>query len=215
MRTIGAALVVIGALCACSPGDTRKVEPAAAEAAKPSQAALETFGANCAWGEVKGAALSMWSYACGPDFGSVRLVADDALPGFALESAGVDGQPERRTVVRIFDKPAEAGIDAILPTVRAASPGLATSSCVLEPAPGRDGLYLLAPTGPIRAAYDAENFSDTVPAMPCGDLGVGPAGDRVFKVMEGHPDKVAYIDYGSEIQIFDAATLKVAAGDGH
>jgi hypothetical protein len=39
-------------------------------------------------------------------------------------------------------------------------------------------------------------------------MGVGFVGDRVFQVMADDPTKVVYIDYGSEIQIFDTATLK-------
>jgi hypothetical protein len=37
-------------------------------------------------------------------------------------------------------------------------------------------------------------------------MGPSEAGDRVFEIIA--PDKVAYIDFGSEIQIFDASTLK-------
>lgn len=210
MRILIVAAMAAGALAACSPGDTRKVAPEpAAVAPTPSDSAIQTF-AGCTWGEVKGAAWSMWSFACGPQFGDIRLVADDALPGFVIEGAT---PAERRVVVQIFDKPADAGLDAILPTVRALSPGLGTSTCVFEPLTdaGKEGLFAFAPTGVLKQQYDAENFSDTVPAMPCGPLGVGPAGERVFKVVDGHPGKVAYIDYGSEIQIFDAGTLKAVA----
>ena len=45
--------------------------------------------------------------------------------------------------------------------------------------------------------------------LPCGDMGVGFVGDRYFQVMPGHPDRVVYVDRGSEIQIFDPATLRV------
>ncbi|MDX2233114.1 MAG: hypothetical protein NW200_01330 [Hyphomonadaceae bacterium] len=212
MRAILTMLLAAGALGACSPGDTGKRDPAAVAAPEPSQAARETF-VNCTWGEVKGAAWSLWSYACGPAQGGERLVASDAEPAFYVEGATPES---RRLAVRLFDKPADAGIEAILPAVQALSPESPGAACALEPDPaGRAGLYVFGPTGPVGDAWDADLLSDTVPGMPCGPLGVGPAGDRVFKVVEGHADTVAYVDYGSEIQIFDAATLKAVTADGH
>jgi len=209
-----AMIVAVGifALAACSPGDTKKVEPQA-EAPVPAAVALETF-TGCTWGEVKGAALSIWSFACGPDKGNFRLVADDALPGFAIEGPGEGGAMARRTVVQIFAKPAEAGIEAILPAVHAASPETPGAACTLQPAEsGVPGFYAFGPTGKLGEAWRADQFSDTLPATPCGPMGVGPAGERLFSVMDGHPDKVVYADYGSEIQIFDVGTLK--ATDAH
>jgi hypothetical protein len=41
-------------------------------------------------------------------------------------------------------------------------------------------------------------------------MGPSEAGDRVFQQVEGAPDKVAYVNLGSEIQIFDVATLRAA-----
>lgn len=211
MRFMGVVAVLAGALAACSPGETGKYDPHAASAPTPPPAAAETFGANCTWGEVKGAQLTIWSYACGPESSGIHLEADDTLPGFRL----VGNFPERPAVIRVFDKPAGAPVDAILPAVRELSPGPATAACAFAPATGVDhegkAHVVLTPTSADRVAYDAAAASDTVPENPCGDLGIGPAGDRYF--VELAPDKVAFIDAGSEIQIFDVATLKVVPAD--
>jgi hypothetical protein len=207
MRVLGVTALLCGMLAACSPGDTGKFDPHAAAAPTPGATAQATFAGQCAWGEVKGATLSIWSYACGPESGHIHLVADDALPGF--RRAG--DAPESTVAIRIFAKPADAPIEAILPAVQAASPGPSTAACAFAPAPGVDhegrADFQFAPTGADKAAYDAAAAGGEVPAMPCGELGVGPAGDRIFRAIA--PDKVAYIDFGSEIQIFDATTLKV------
>lgn len=39
-------------------------------------------------------------------------------------------------------------------------------------------------------------------------MGVAFDGDRAFEVMADDPTKVSYIDYGSEIQPFDAKSLR-------
>jgi hypothetical protein len=169
----------------------------------------ETF-TNCTWGEVKGATASIWSYACGADAGNVRLAADDALPGFVIESTD-PAAPGRRTAIQIFAKPQDAPIEAVLDAVRAASPGPQTATCGFMPAPGVDHegkpRFIFSPVGEARAAYERAITGDTIPEPPCGAMGPSEAGDRLFEVIA--PDKVAYIDFGSEIQIFDASTLKV------
>jgi hypothetical protein len=203
--------VLAGALAACGPGDTRKLDPAAAHAPQPSPAAAATFAQHCTWGEVRGAQYAVWSYACDANASGVRLVADDALPGFRIAGDFA----ERPVAIRVFDKPAGAPLAAILPAVRAASPAPGTGACEFTPATGADhegrNHWVLAPVGAARAAYDAAAAGDSVPPNPCGDLGIGPTGDRYFT--EIAPDKVAYVDAGSEIQIFDATTLR-ALGDG-
>ncbi len=203
------------ALAACSPGDTRKIEPPTHAAAEPNAAMKETF-ANCTWGEVEGAGLSIWSYACGPGFGDVRLVADETLPGFALESTGAEGV-QRRPVVRVFKKAADAPLDAVLPAVRAASPGPATATCAFAPSASFDAIghtrFVLEPTGVAKAAWDASVQGDSPGEAPCGDLGVSIVGDRYFEVSPDKQDTVVFVELGSEIQIFDAGTLKAA--DAH
>jgi hypothetical protein len=203
---------LLGALAACSPGDTRKID--AHEAApSPTSAASETFK-SCTWGEVRGAGLSIWSYACGPEYGNVRLVGDDALPGFVLESTAPDGVT-RTPVIRVFGKDAEAPIEAVLPAVREASPGPDTVSCAFTPATSADNAgrarFNFTPTGPAAAAWAASVASDVPGEPPCGDLGVSIVGDRYFEVLEGAPRSVVFVEQGSEIQIFDSTTLKPLA----
>lgn len=198
-------------LCACGPGDTRKIDPAAATAPVAPAGMQQTF-ASCTWGEVKSATASIWAYACGPAFGNVRLEADDALPGFVIAS-GDAAAPAKSVAIRFFDKPADAPIEAILPAVRAASPGPQTATCVFAPAAGVDHEgkphVSFQPAGEAKAAYDLALQGDEIPDPPCGALGVSAAGDRIFTVVS--PEKVAFIEFGSEIQIFDATTLKVDA----
>lgn len=210
MRIV-AAVLTAALLAGCGPGDTRKLDPTAVHAPVPSQGMRDTFAA-CAWGEVKGALASIWSYACGPGAGNVRLAADDTLPGFVIESTAADA-PGRNVAIRFFDKPADAPIESILPAIRAASPGPGSAACVLAPAvqTGAPARYVFTPEGPAKAAYDAALAGDVIPEPPCGALGVSHVGDRSFLVIG--PDKVAYVDAGSEIQIFDVGTLKLHAAD--
>ncbi|CAN5195354.1 hypothetical protein BH09PSE2_BH09PSE2_13430 [soil metagenome] len=199
-------------LALTAAGATTPTLAAPAKAPQPPGAAREAYG-DCRWGEVRGKTLSMWGYACGPRFGNVHLEADDALPGFVLAS-NRDGQKSRDVVVRLFRRPAGAPLAAILPQVRAASPGGVYSKvCVLSayPAPvsGLGPVTALQPAGAARRAYDKASKSTTdVPDPPCGDLGVGPAGDRIFVALKGDPTAVAYIDMGSEVQPFDPRTLR-------
>jgi hypothetical protein len=202
-----AGLVVLLALAACSPKKT--------DVLKAPQAMDDTFRA-CKYMEVKGETLAMNAYACGPDFGNVHLVADETLPGFALvEGSGPDAMAYR-PVVRIFTKPKDAGIDAILPEIRKLSPGPSTATCTLQSSPdpldpdhSTRKLFALAPTGAAKAAWDKAVAVEPQDVMPCGPLGVGTAGDRLFEVMADDPAKVSYIDYGSEIQPFDPKSLRV------
>ena len=209
MRTWVLAALAATFLAGCGPGDTRKVEPAVAPAHEPSQVMRDTF-ANCTWGEVKGAVASIWSYACGAGYGNIHLVADDALPGFAIES-GDPAAPGRNPVIRFFDKPADAPIESILPAIRAASPGPGAGACVLTPArPSEDNAapaFVFAPEGAAKTAYETALAGDEIPEPPCGALGVSHVGDRTFRVIG--PDKVVFIEHGSEIQIFDVSTLKL------
>ncbi len=201
-----AGLVALVALAACSPKK--------AEMPKPPQAMDDTFKA-CKWMEVRGETLAMDGYACGPDFGNVHLVADETLPGFALVEGGGPDAMTYRPVVRIFTKAKDAGIDAILPEIRKLSPGPATATCTLQPSPDPldpdhpRKLFELAPTGAAKTAWDKNVQTGGDGTPPCGALGVSFAGDRAFEVLADDPTKVSYIDYGSEIQPFDAKSLRV------
>jgi hypothetical protein len=207
MRAVALALALATGACGQNPAKTA----VDAVAPQPSPAARATF-AHCAWGEVRGQTISMWSFTCPAGAGSVRLVADDVLPGFLTESTD-PARPGRTVVVRLFDKAPDAPIEAVLEVVRALSPGMNTPTCVLAPAEGVDHVgkdhYVLAPTGAAKTEYEKQVVSDTVPTPPCGSLGVSADGDRFFMVAPGRPDKVMFVDRGSEIQIFDETTLRV------
>jgi len=201
-------LSALALLAGCGP---KPDAPPAAEAeiASPLRGAPEFAG--CEWGVVKGSSLSIQSFACGPDHGGQRLVADNALPGFLLEFTGAD-ETVRRVAVRAFPKDAGAPVESILPAVRAASPGPYTARCVLAPAQGGDhegrGRQVLEPAGEEKARWEASIMSDEPMDKPCGDYGVGMAGDRYFEAMPGQPATVLFVDMGSDIQIFDPATIR-------
>ena len=195
-------------LTACGPRTvphTAESKPVVADP-KPIQTAIDTFK-GCTWEKVTGAHLSIWSFQCGDALGDQRLVANDKLGGFDLTSKGSDSY----NVIRTFAIPAGAGIDAAMPAIRAASPGKDTATCALVPGPAFDAwagkLYDLEPTGAAKAAYDKANAVEPQ-EPPCGDLGIGPDGDRFFTILPSDPTRVIYVNMGSEIQIFDPNTLK-------
>ncbi|CAN5129750.1 hypothetical protein BH10PSE1_BH10PSE1_05980 [soil metagenome] len=203
---IATVLLGVFALAGCEKSQA-PATPVVAVDPVPMDAAKEAF-AGCEWGKVTGSGLSVWSYGCGPDKGGQSLIADDEVGGFAIIADGLEPNP----VIRTFAKDAAAPIDAILPALRAASPGPHTATCALEPmtVEGRDTVYILSPTGTAKthwAAVEAgePNLTDTDP--PCGDLGVGFSGDRYLQVLKGDPTRVVYVDAGSEIQIFDPSTI--------
>ncbi len=198
MRDYRVVILLALALAACKPASAPASH--APPAPQPSLAMQESFP-NCTWGEVRASGVSIWSYTC-PD---QQLVADETLPGFARER---DGQ--RYPVIQLFAKPADAPIEAALPAIRAASPG--GEACVLEAFSGVEGGYQLVPTGEALVAYQAftSGKSDQGPSLPCGPLGPSEVGARLIEIVAGAPDKVAVIDLGSDIQIFDAQTLRAA-----
>ncbi|MBP6546724.1 MAG: hypothetical protein KA220_08410 [Phenylobacterium sp.] len=207
---LAAGVGVLALMSACSPQPVAKAPPAAEAPVSALRSAPEF--AACTWQEVKGARLAMQAFACGPEQGGGHIEADDSLPGFQLVYAGPP--VERRPVVRTFAKPADAPLEAILPAIRAASPGPHTATCAFAPAQGYDAhgkdRFVLEPTGAAKAAWEASEAIEPG-EPPCGPMGVSAAGDRYFKVMPGHPDIVVYADMGSEIQIFDPETLRVIA----
>jgi hypothetical protein len=150
---------------------------------------------------VRAAGVSLWSFACPQQ----RIVGDESLPGFVRED-----EAKRYPVIRLFSKAAGDPVEAALPAIRAASAGAET--CVLEPISGADeGRYQLMPTGEARRAYEAFTHGQgDGPSMPCGPLGPSEGGMRVIQVVDGAPDKVAVIDTGSDIQLFDIRTLRAS-----
>lgn len=157
----------------------------------------------------------MNSFAC-PD---ARVVGDEALPGFQMVTVASNGTETRTPVVRVFPKPADAPIDAVLEPVRAASPGWATASCVFSPGTPNLGeraidRYLLMPTGRAYEVLEAcLNLERENGCTPCGPLGV-PGTDAIthtFEVLDGAPDKVVFVDWGLVgPRVYDPETLRVA-----
>jgi len=215
--SLAAAMIAITGAAACDRATTAQASPPQAAPAQatadpqPSDTMKQTF-ADCTWGKVEGATLSIWSFAC-PQSGNARLVADDSLPGFVMEGT-YEGVTSRRPVIIAFKKAADAPISAVLADVRARSPGPHSAECVLtqvdyEGAP--EGVFGFEPVGAAKTAWDAfaSGDGDAAPVdAPCGELGPQMSGDHTFKVLETDPTTVVYIDYGSEIQMFDADTLQ-------
>jgi hypothetical protein len=193
-------LLALFLLTGCAQGEKAAVGP-------PRPNAPEF--AKCDWREVKGARLSIWSFACGPKDGDQHLEADDNLPGFYLVSGG-----KRRLAVQAFGKPPAAPIEAALPSIRSASPGYATASCVLVPATGEDGKgkYWLEPAGRFKTAWDEIEKKGGPADPPCGPLGVAFDRAPYFWVLADHPETVIAADMGSEIQIFHPETLTKPTG---
>ncbi len=203
-QNFGALALIALALTACAPPQS----PAAADPT-PDASRAETFS-DCVWGEVQSAGVSVWSFACARD----RLVPDPALPGFVREVEAPEGVM-RAPVIALFTKAETDPLDAVLPAVRAASPGAATANCEFEEMADLVGHYQFMPTGEARATYDAliAPGGDATGAaepdyMPCGVWGPSESGQRVFTVVRGAEDRVAAIDMGSEITIFDPSTLR-------
>ena len=207
MRKLTTILLALS-LTACGPRTmphTPGPKPVVADP-QPTQTARDTF-TGCTWQKVTGAHLSVWSFNCPAQSSGLHLVPNDTLGGFDLATTG---QPSEN-IIRSFTIPAGAGIDAALPAIRAASPGKDTKTCALVPGPAFDAwsakIYTLAPTGAAKKAYDKANAVEPQ-APPCGDLGIGPDGDRFFTVLTADPTRVLYVNMGSEIQPFDPNTLK-------
>jgi hypothetical protein len=214
---VAAAIAVISALTlgACeAPAEPDDAPAQAVAEPRPSEMLQQTF-ASCTWGKVEGSGLAVWSFDCSAGPGGARLVADDSLPGFAIENT-FEGETSRAPAIVIFKKAAEAPIESILDAVRARSPGPNTATCTLQPVTFEGavpGSFSLEPTGDLAARWDAfaSGEADAEPVEPpCGPMGPQMAGDRSFRVLEGDPTTVVLIEYGSEIQIFDPSTLRPA-----
>ncbi|WP_029415312.1 hypothetical protein [Brevundimonas bacteroides] len=215
MKFVVVAAVSAFALAACQQPAEPADAPAATGAAdpQPSEMMQQTFS-SCEWGKVEGSGLAVWSFACPAEFGNVRLVADPALPGFSLEGTQ-DGVTSRSPAIVVFEKATGDDVSAIIEQVRAKSPGPDTATCALEQIEGESMLpnaWTFVPTGEAKARWEAavggDELGDAPEQGPCGPLGPQIVGDRAFVVVPGDPTKVAFIEFGSEIQIFDPATLR-------
>jgi hypothetical protein len=218
VRLILGAVALCASACSPKPADTaaapaqegapvEAVAEAAPSSAGPSDYMRQTF-ADCTWGEVSAAGFTIGSFACP----NTKLAPDESLPGFQKEFTDADGKVTRFPAIQVFRKALDNSVpDAVIADVRAASPGPFTASCVLEPSSSDPSgkTYVLVPTGAGKAAHEAFLAGTSEEnSMPCGQMGPSEAGERVFRLVDGAPDKVVYIDLGSEIQIFDTKTLR-------
>lgn len=206
---IGAAALSLSACQAANePASAPPTTPAADP--QPSETMAQTFQ-GCTWGQVTGGGLSVWSYDCPAASGDFRLVYDAALPGFVM-TGNAAGEIWRNPAIVIFKKAADAPIDAILSEVRAKSPGPHSDTCVLATVPSPEGdVAGFEPTGAIKAQWDAfaSGAADAEPMEPpCGEMGPQMSGDRGFRVLADDPTTVVFVEYGSEIQPFDPASIR-------
>ncbi len=204
-------MIAAALLAACTPAAPEATETPAVEALaetetkpqeppQPRESIAETYGATCTWGEVVSAGVSIWSYTCP----TLRLVADEALPGFQREQIGEDGSVILTPVIQFFPKAPDAAIGAVIDAVRAASPG--SESCEIEPGSNDD--FVLMPTGDAALAYSKFLSGEAeAPSMPCGPLGPSEGGGRTFRVLADAPDKVIMIDWGTEPPVYDPDTM--------
>lgn len=217
MRSVHAvtAILSILSIAACQQAEepATPAEAVSASDPQPSEAMRQTF-ASCEWGKVEGSGVSIWSYACPAEFGNVKLVADPALPGFSLEGTQ-DGVTSRSPAIILFDKATGDDVSAIVEQVRAKSPGPDTATCAVEQIEGESmvaNAWAFVPTGEAKARWEAavggDDLGDAPEQGPCGPLGPQIVGDRAFVVVPGDVGKVAFIEFGSEIQIFDPTTLR-------
>lgn len=224
------AVAVAATLAACGPGATPKFEKAgytpggahggeahgADVSSKPPE--REAF-AGCAWGQVEGIGLRLWSQTCPNN----RLVVDEARGALVIEST-VDGVVQRGDAIRLLTL-REGGLPALAADLLAQGNAPSGAQCALTTAPNIVPLpagvkrYVLEPTGPAKAAWDKANASDTAPdTPPCGIYGVAVLGDRYIEIQDGHPDHAFFVELGSEVQIFEPNSIGFAhahADDAH
>lgn len=215
---VAAALLVFAMVTGCgardgtkasAPGDAKTAatengeKASAAPGAPVPPAALKETHVGCQWGEIRAAGTSMWRFTCaGSD-----IVADESLPGYQRKVVLENGTEIRSVVVQLFRKKPGEPVNAILPALRAASPGDATASCVLE-ASG-DGLWTFVPAGEGKQLYEKFlNGTAEGPSTPCGTWGPSEAGTRGIIAVPGSDELVAAVDFGTDPPLHDYRTLK-------
>jgi hypothetical protein len=204
---------------ACGRGETYNSAGAgaASETAFPNPPTRAVFD-GCAWEHVEGAGVRLWSQACHEEGSFQRLIADESAP-ILWREAVLDGQVMRSVAVQVFSKDKAAPLDSILASVFAAAPAPAGATCAFGAAAASDAQsanvkrYALVPVGETRTAYERTIASGEVAAPPCGAMGPTEAGERYFEVHDAHPDKVVFVELGSDLPIFEYNTLEVVAAD--
>ena len=178
--------------------------PAAAQPPMPEGSSVP---GKCTWEWMTGAGVGIWAERCDLDTGLWTPRLDDTLPGFVLT---IDGAPQE-TILQVFEKPADAGVDAILPALRAGGYIPDDDDCVFEaaairPAPRTIAFHEIRPVGARLAAFEATP-GDEVPEPPCGDYGWSTHGVRYFMTDTRFPERVLYVNVGQDGTMFDAASI--------
>ena len=151
--------------------------------------------------------MGIWAEHCTLETGVWTPRFDEALPGFVLT---VDGEAEG-TILQVFEKPAEAGIAAILPELRKRGYIPDDDQCVFEPAairpaPRTVAFHEIRPIGARKEAFEATP-EDEVPEPPCGAYGWGTHGVRYFMTDLRFPERVVYVNIGQDGTMFDDRTI--------
>ena len=180
--------------------------PASVRAQPPMPEDSSVPGA-CAWEWMSGAGVGIWAERCTLATGVWVPRFDAALPGFVLT---IDGAPVD-TILQLFEKPAEAPVEAILPALRAGGYIPDDDDCVfasaeIRAAPRTVAFFEIRPTGKRLEAFEATP-SDEVPEPPCGAYGWGTHGTRYFMTDTRFPERVVYVNIGQDGTMFDDRTI--------
>jgi hypothetical protein len=184
-----------------------------ASAGQPPKPTSSTDPDHCTWVWLAGGGIGAWTEQCKFDTGLWHLKFNDTPSRFSLfvddENTGV--------VLAPFAKPADAGIEALLPELRRLRLIPDDDECIFRPAssdalasvgptPRTRAYFEIMPTGKRKAAFDATP-ADDVPEPPCGDVGFDPDGIRLFMTDVTHPTGVIYMNLGQDGTMFDPRSV--------
>jgi hypothetical protein len=157
--------------------------------------------------------LSIETTDCRYSTGHWRVQVEPGLPGLVLwaEDARID------TVLQLFQKRPEDGIDAILPTLRAQGHIPDDDDCrfvplATQPVARTRALFEIRPFG-ARQQRLAATPADEVPDPPCGAMGWSTHGVRYFMTDLRRPDRVVFINLGQDGTQIDPASIEWGAGE--
>lgn len=207
------------AAAAMSAGISAFAVPATAQItfAQPIPQAPKPEGAtdpvHCEWqwreGAGAGVTLGLWAERCTLGTGLWDLVWREELPGFVQTLDGKD----HAVALRLFAKPVEAGVQALLPELRTTGLIPDDKDCVFEPAeiravPRTLALFEIRPAGARLAAFEAAPV-DQVPEPPCGPYGWAPDGVRYFLTDIRVPQAALFVDTGQDGRLFDEGSIRL------
>jgi hypothetical protein len=183
------------------------VLPLAAAHAQPPMPTGSSVPGQCEWHWKSGGGVGIWAERCDLATGVWEPRFEPSLPGFVLT---VDGE-DQGTILQLFDKPEDAEISAVLPTLREKGYIPNDDECVFEPAairaaPRTIAFFEIRPTGSRLQAFEATP-EDEVPEPPCGDYGWSTHGVRYFLTDTRFPGRVVFVDTGQDGTMFDPATI--------